>query len=113
GNLLPRPLYRSNLTRKYVMAVTGMILMAFVLAHMIGNLKLYLGAGALARYAAWLRTGGEPALPRETLLWIVRIVLLGALVLHLEAAYTLTMVNRRARPQPYRTKRDYIAADFA
>jgi succinate dehydrogenase / fumarate reductase cytochrome b subunit len=106
-------IYRSDIGKKYVMAVTGMILMAFVLAHMIGNLKLYLGSGALDRYAAWLRTAGEPVLPRATLLWITRIVLLGAVGLHLHAAYALTLSNRRARPEPYRSKRDYAAADFA
>jgi succinate dehydrogenase / fumarate reductase cytochrome b subunit len=87
--------------------------MLFVLVHMIGNLKLYLGAGAMDAYSRWLRTAGEPALPRETLLWTVRIVLLAALAVHLHAAYSLTQANRRARPEAYRSPRDYAAASFA
>jgi succinate dehydrogenase / fumarate reductase cytochrome b subunit len=90
-----------------------MLLMAFVLVHMIGNLKIYFGAGSFDQYSHWLREVGEPALPREALLWGVRIVLLAALFAHLWAAYTLTMINRRARPTAYKSKRDYVAADFA
>jgi succinate dehydrogenase / fumarate reductase cytochrome b subunit len=84
-----------------------------VLAHMIGNLKLYLGASDLDAYSRWLRTVGEPALPRQTLLWIVRIALLAAVAVHIQAAYALTLVNRRARPEAYRSERDYVAASFA
>ena len=54
-----------------------------------------------------------PLLPRTYALWALRLVLIGALVLHLHAAYTLTIMNRRARPTKYQSKRDYVAADFA
>jgi succinate dehydrogenase / fumarate reductase, cytochrome b subunit len=106
-------LYSTSVGKKYVMAISGIVLMAFVLAHMIGNLKLYFGASALDRYSHWLREVGEPALPREALLWGVRVVLIVAVVAHISAAYQLTVINRRARPQAYRSKRDYVAADFA
>jgi succinate dehydrogenase / fumarate reductase cytochrome b subunit len=106
-------LYSTAVGKKYVMAISGMVLMAYVLAHMIGNLKLYFGAGALDRYSHWLREVGEPALPREALLWGVRVVLIVAVVAHVYAAYQLTVINRRARPETYRSKRDYVAADFA
>jgi succinate dehydrogenase / fumarate reductase cytochrome b subunit len=109
----PRSLYSTYVGKKYAMAVSGLVLMAFVLGHMIGNLKLYLGASDLDAYSRWLRTAGEPALPRETLLWATRIVLLAALAVHLHAAYALTLVNRRARPVAYRSPRDYVAASFA
>ena len=108
-----RSLYSTAGGKKYVMAVSGMVLMVFVVAHMVGNLKLYFGAASLGAYTEWLRDVGEPALPREALLWTVRVVLLAALFAHLWAAYALTMVNRRARPSAYRSKRDYVAADFA
>jgi len=112
--LSPRPsLYSTAVGKKYVMAISGMVLMAFVLAHMVGNLKLYFGATALDNYSHWLREVGEPALPRQALLWAVRVVLLGAVTAHIVAAYQLTMINRRARPEAYRSKRDYVAADFA
>jgi succinate dehydrogenase / fumarate reductase cytochrome b subunit len=110
----PRPgLYSTYVGKKYAMAVSGTVLMLFVLAHMIGNLKLYLGASSLDKYAAWLRDVGEPALPRQTLLWTVRIVLIAAVAVHIHAAYVLTLVNRRARPSAYRSPRDYVAASFA
>src|SRR3954454_2881410 len=106
-------LYSTAVGKKYAMAISGMVLMAFVLAHMIGNLKIYLGASSLDRYSHWLREVGEPALPEQTLLWAVRIVLIVALVVHLHAAYALTQMNRRARPTKYASKRDFAAADFA
>jgi succinate dehydrogenase / fumarate reductase cytochrome b subunit len=110
---LPRGIYRSDVGKKYVMAVTGIILMAFVLLHMIGNLKLYLGRTDLNTYAAWLRTVGEPALPRQVLLWILRVVLIAATVLHIDSAARLARSSRRARPVPYAAPRQYAAADFA
>jgi succinate dehydrogenase / fumarate reductase cytochrome b subunit len=106
-------LYSTYVGKKYAMAISGMVLMAFVLLHMIGNLKLYFGASPLDRYSHWLRTVGEPALPREWLLDGTRIVLLIALAVHVHAAYVLTRVNRQARPDSYRSKRDFVAADFA
>ncbi|MCW2964520.1 MAG: succinate dehydrogenase/fumarate reductase cytochrome b subunit, b558 family [Actinomycetia bacterium] len=106
-------LYSTHVGKKYAMAVSGIVLLLFVFVHMLGNLKLYLGAGPLDAYSRWLRTAGEPALPRETLLWAVRIVLLAAVVVHVQAAYSLTRVNRRARPEAYRSPRDYVAASFA
>src|SRR3954467_2954991 len=106
-------LYSTYVGKKYAMAISGMVLMAFVLLHMVGNLKLYFGASSLDRYSHWLRTVGEPALPEQTLLWAVRIVLLVALVVHLHAAYALTQMNRHARPVKYQGRRDFAAADYA
>ena len=109
----PRGLYSTDVGKKYVMAVSGILLMLFVLGHMVGNLKLYLGADSLNTYSEWLRDVGEPALPREVLLWIVRIVLLAALFLHIDSAARLTRSNRRARPVRYGSRREFAAADFA
>ncbi len=106
-------LYGSAVGKKYAMAISGMVLMGFVLVHTAGNLKLFLGAESLNRYGEWLRDVGEPLLPREVLLWTVRAVLIGAVALHIHAAYALTAINRRARPERYRAERHYVAADFA
>jgi succinate dehydrogenase / fumarate reductase cytochrome b subunit len=106
-------LYSTSVGKKYAMAISGIVLLGFVLVHMIGNLKIYFGASSLDRYSHWLRTVGEPALPEKWLLWAVRLALLAAVAVHLHAAYQLTMINRRARPEAYRSKRDYVAADFA
>ncbi len=108
-------LYRSYVGKKYVMAVSGMVLMLYILLHMIGNLKLYLGAASINRYGEFLRDFGEPALPRTVFLWIVRVGLTAAFVTHIHAAYGLTRANLTARGglRRYRSKRDYVAADFA
>jgi succinate dehydrogenase / fumarate reductase cytochrome b subunit len=106
-------LYSTYVGKKYAMATSGIVLMLFVLGHMIGNLKIYLGAADLDTYSEWLRTAGEPALPRATLLWIVRLALIAAFAIHIHAAYALTRANRRATPVRYASRRDYVAADFA
>jgi succinate dehydrogenase cytochrome b subunit len=85
----------SSIGKKVVMAVTGFALFGFVVAHMLGNLQVYLGPTALNAYAESLRH--YPAL-----LWAARISLLVAAALHVWAAYSLTMMNRAARPEGYR-----------
>jgi succinate dehydrogenase / fumarate reductase, cytochrome b subunit len=104
--------YRSALGKKVVMAATGVVLWGFVLTHMAGNLKIFLGAESLNHYAEWLRDMGQPLLPRTGLLWIARLVLIASVALHAHAAWALTMMNRRARPQDY-ARRDNQAANFA
>jgi succinate dehydrogenase / fumarate reductase, cytochrome b subunit len=106
-------LYRSSLGKKYAMAISGVVLMVYVLAHMIGNLKLYLGPESINRYGEWLREVGEPALPATALLWAVRVVLVVAFAVHIHAAFALTLQNRRARPVRYRSRRDFVAANYA
>ncbi len=97
----------STIGRKVVMAVTGFILFGFVLGHMAGNLTVYLGAEALNHYAEFLREFLHgAALP------IARIVLLVSVILHMWAAVTLTMDNRKARPVGYR-KKQYREATYA
>jgi succinate dehydrogenase / fumarate reductase, cytochrome b subunit len=105
--------YRSAVGKKYVMAITGIILMGYVFAHMVGNLKLYQEAEYFDTYALFLRGFGEPIVPYEGFLWIMRVVLLLAVGFHIHASYALTMMNRRARRTRYESKRDFIAADFA
>jgi succinate dehydrogenase / fumarate reductase cytochrome b subunit len=105
--------YRSAIGKKYVMAVSGIILMAYVLAHMIGNLKVYMGPAEINHYAEFLRELLVPLLPRTVTLWLLRIVLIAAFVLHIHAAYALTRMNHRSRPVKYASQRAYIAANFA
>ncbi len=105
--------WRSAVGKKWVMAVTGIMILGFVFAHMAGNLKIYLGQEQMDHYAEWLRTIGEPALPKGVFLWIMRVGLIVAFVLHITSAVQLTRMNQRARPTKYQSPRDYIAADFA
>lgn len=109
----PLDLYQSAVGKKWVMAWSGIVLMGYVLAHMVGNLKVYLGAEELNHYAEWLRELATPALPRTVALWLMRGALITAFGLHVHAAYGLTRMNRRARPVGYATSRDYIAASYA
>src|SRR6476659_2080068 len=98
--------------KKVVMAVTGVVLVGFVVAHMVGNLKIFLGAQAIDAYAVFLRTMGEPMFPNGALLWVARVVLLACVALHIIAAVQLTRMNWAARPQGYDTKRS-IATTYA
>jgi succinate dehydrogenase / fumarate reductase cytochrome b subunit len=94
-------LYRSAVGKKAVMAATGIVLFGFVLGHLVGNLKLYLGPEAINTYADFLRRAGEPVLPAGTLLWSVRLLLILCVALHVDAAWRLTRLSRAARPRPY------------
>ncbi len=107
-----RDFWASTIGKKIVMAVSGALLLAFVFAHMVGNLKTFLGAGDLNHYAHWLRTIGEPVLRYEWFLWIQRGVLLAALVLHVTAAVQLARRDLRARPVRY-VHRQPVRATFA
>ena len=91
----------SSVQLKYAMAVSGAVMLLYLVVHMVGNLKIFFGAESIDAYAAWLRTVGEPALPEEALLWGVRVVLLAALVGHVVPAVVLTRRARRARPVKY------------
>jgi succinate dehydrogenase / fumarate reductase, cytochrome b subunit len=112
GHFLLR-FWRSAVGKKWLMALSGIVLLGYVLAHMVGNLKVFLGESHLNEYAEWLRDLGEPVFPRSFVLWAMRIVLLGAFVVHIVAAYQLTRMNQKARPVKYQSTRDYAAANFA
>jgi succinate dehydrogenase / fumarate reductase cytochrome b subunit len=105
--------YRSAIGKKWVMAVTGVIGMGYVVAHMVGNLHVFEGPEQVNRYGEWLREMFDPPFPRTFTLWMLRSVLVVAVVLHIHAAYALTRMNRRARPVGYQSRRDYVAVNFA
>jgi succinate dehydrogenase / fumarate reductase cytochrome b subunit len=90
---------------KLVMAVSGAVMLGFLVVHMIGNLKLFFGAAAIDEYSAWLRTVGEPAVPVGTVLWVTRVVLLAAVLGHAVSAAVLTRRAHRARPVRYAHRR--------
>jgi len=106
-------LYGTAVGKKYAMAISGIAMMGFVLFHMIGNLKMYFGAADLNEYAEFLKKLLYPLAPKESVLWILRFGLLGMLALHLHAAWSLTMLNRQARPVKYQIARDYQEASLA
>ena len=95
-------LYRSSVGKKILMAVTGFIWFGFLVAHMAGNLKAFMGAEAFDHYAEFLREVGDPLFPRTTLLWIARVILIAALVVHAVMAWQTSRQSREARNTKYR-----------
>jgi succinate dehydrogenase / fumarate reductase cytochrome b subunit len=88
---------RTTVALKALMAVSGLVMVAYLLAHMYGNLKIFAGQASFDGYAEHLRELGEPILPREGLLWIIRVVLLAAIIGHTYAAVKLWGRARKAR----------------
>lgn len=87
-------LWHSHAGKKALMAVSGLVLFAYVVAHLLGNLQVFVGREALDRYAALLRVSPQ-------LLWTARTVLLAALLVHLAAAVQLQSARQAARPIGY------------
>ncbi|MFT4657772.1 MAG: succinate dehydrogenase / fumarate reductase cytochrome b subunit [Candidatus Aldehydirespiratoraceae bacterium] len=114
-------LYGTAVGKKYVMAITGLIGLGFIVTHMIGNLKMYLGpimedgerVYDIDIYGEFLRDLAVPLLPRTYLLWGLRLILIGAVLLHIHAAVGLTRMNHKARSVKYQSPRDYQVANFA
>lgn len=93
---------KSSLGKKYIMALTGIALIGFVIMHLLGNLQIFLGPEALNSYSQTLRGMGP-------LLWAARIGLVAVFVIHIFTGIKLAIENRRARPEPY-LKEDTIRA---
>ena len=89
-----------------LMAVSGIIFIGFVLTHMYGNLKAFAGHDAFNEYAEHLRTLGEPFLPYSGALWVMRVGLIAALVVHVYCAVVLWRRAAAARGVKYVVKRD-------
>lgn len=94
--------YRSTIGKKIIMAVTGLIGIGFVLVHMAGNLQAFIGAEKMNAYARFLHG------PAAELLWLIRVILIAAVVLHVAMAYQLTVRSRSARPVNYRQRRPQV-----
>src|SRR6202166_4088873 len=99
-------LWSGVIGKKVVMALTGAVLVGFVIAHMVGNLKIFSGPVEINAYSRFLREVGWPELGYGQLLWIVRIVLFVCAALHITAATQLTRMNWQARPIGYESKKD-------
>lgn len=98
-----RAFWNSSVGKKAVMAVTGLIGIGYVLLHMIGNLQVFQGAERLNAYAALLHG------PLNELLWLARVILIAAVVLHVVAAWQLTQRDRAARPVDYQSRRPQVS----
>jgi succinate dehydrogenase / fumarate reductase cytochrome b subunit len=102
-------MWRSTVGKKVFVAVTGAILIGYLILHMAGNLNSLFGPGGgnprVDWYGDWLRNFGQPLVPYEFVLWLVRGVLLGALVVHVAGVIQLFRRNRAARPSAHPSKR--------
>ncbi len=97
---------RSTIALKMLMAVSGLIFIGYLVAHMYGNLKVFAGHDAFNEYAHHLRTIGEPMLPHAGLLWVIRVGLIAALVVHVASAIALTKRAHSARTTKYVVKKN-------
>jgi succinate dehydrogenase / fumarate reductase cytochrome b subunit len=104
----PKAAKTNSVFKKVVMAVSGIIMVLFLIAHMVGNLHVFQGAESFNDYSHWLRSFGEPALPPRTLLTTIEIVLLVSVIAHMWAAIALWRQAKRARPQAYVTKKSVV-----
>jgi succinate dehydrogenase / fumarate reductase, cytochrome b subunit len=95
--------WHSTIGKKVVMAFSGLIGLGYVIAHMIGNLQAFQGAEKIDGYAAMLHG------PLKSVVILARIVLLAAVVLHVVAAYQLTMRSRAARPVGYASRAPQVS----
>jgi succinate dehydrogenase / fumarate reductase cytochrome b subunit len=105
-------LWGTVIGKKVVMAITGFVLIGFVIAHMLGNLKIFAGPNEINDYSRFLREVGSPELSYGQLLWLVRIILLICMTLHITAALQLARMSWAARPTGYTVKRE-IETTFA
>lgn len=116
----PLSLYQSAIGKKWVMATTGLMMVGFLIAHMIGNLKLYLGVVEhnghsdydLNHYAEALHELLVPLMPAGVVLWVMRLGLLTALVLHIHSSYVVSRLSQKS-DFSYEGKRDFLAANWA
>jgi len=86
--------YKSSIGKKWIVGITGLILLLFVIGHLIGNLQIFIGQEVFDKYAAFLQGLGD-------LLWAVRIFLITVFVLHIVTTILLAIQNRKARPERY------------
>jgi succinate dehydrogenase / fumarate reductase cytochrome b subunit len=86
--------YQSSIGKKYVVAITALFLILYVLGHLVGNLQIYMGPDKINWYAQFLHDLGP-------ILWVIRVILIGAFVTHIVATIQLAQENRLAKPQKY------------
>jgi succinate dehydrogenase / fumarate reductase cytochrome b subunit len=102
----------NSVFKKVIMAVSGIILLLFLIAHMIGNLHVFQGRSSFNDYSEWLRTVGAPALGYRWFLTVLEVLLVVAVIAHMWAAISLWRQAKRARPQAY-VKKKSVAQSYA
>jgi succinate dehydrogenase / fumarate reductase, cytochrome b subunit len=108
----PKVAKTNSVAKKVIMAVSGIIMLLFLIAHMIGNLHVFQGADSFNHYSAWLRTFGDPALGYRWFLTALEVVLVVSVVAHMWSAFALWRQASRARPVGYVVKKS-VAQSYA
>lgn len=93
----------STIGKKFVMALTGIVLFGYVVLHLWGNLKIFAGSSIINNWAHFLRIFGDPVFGSQQVLWIIRVFLGTCLILHIVSAYQLTRRDMASRPVGYAT----------
>jgi succinate dehydrogenase / fumarate reductase, cytochrome b subunit len=106
------PLYRTTIGKKVLVAVSGLIGIGFVFAHMLGNLHAFQGPNQINSYAEELRNIGEPLVPRSLLLWLLRLTVIAAVTVHVTVTTQLALRSRASRKSRY-TDADIVQASYA
>ena len=111
-------LFASSIGKKFVAAITGLIMFGFLVGHAAGHMKIFTGADAagiphIDHYGQFLKDFGAPALPPMLALWGARCFLLGAVVLHVVTVILLSDQNKKARPVGYVVKKRSAASPAA
>jgi succinate dehydrogenase / fumarate reductase cytochrome b subunit len=101
-----KKIWHSSVGKKFVMGISGFMLVAFVCTHLMGNLQIFAGP-------YWINTYGQFLHDRHEIIWPARIVLLTMLVLHIWSAFKLRAENRAARPVGYLNDPPSFAASYA
>ena len=111
-------LFASSIGKKFIAAITGLIMFGFLVGHAAGHMKIFTGADSagiphIDHYGQFLKDFGAPALPPMLALWGARLFLLGAVVLHVVTVIMLSDQNKKARPVGYIKKKRAAASPAA
>lgn len=98
-------LFKNSVEKKIVMAITGLVMILYLIAHLLGNLTVFKGQSAINTYGSILRSMG-------ILTWLTRVIMISALLIHIYFGVMLTIENRKARAIPYRIKKN-LRSTFA
>ena len=104
----PVRLTETSIGKKWLMALSSLVLFLYIILHLVGNLKIFFGSDPFNHYAEWLRVAGTPLVPDQGVLWIFRVLLLVAIFVHIGAYVQLWLRTRRARGTRYRVYRPQV-----
>ncbi|HSH46725.1 MAG TPA: succinate dehydrogenase cytochrome b subunit [Longimicrobiales bacterium] len=103
----------TSIGKKWLMALSSLILFLYIILHLVGNLKIFFGSDPFNHYAEWLRVAGTPMIPDQGALWAFRVLLIIAIFVHIGAYIQLWLRTRQARKQRYRVYRPQVFSNVS